>query len=124
MIIIASGKCKGHWSMAARCVMLQSRISIVSDLVGIEMGRSIAWPVKQRELIKFVIDSPADCREVENWLTEHPQARRDRVLLMPQGIDPAVLAHTTVWLEPFCRQHGFQLCPRRHIEWYGARRGT
>ena len=74
--------------------------------------------------LKFVIDSPADCAEVESWLAEHPQAHRDRVLLMPQGTGDAVLAKTTAWLEPYCRDHGFTFCPRKHIEWYGARRGT
>ena len=28
------------------------------------------------------------------------------------------------WLEPYCREHGFVFCPRKHIEWYGARRGN
>jgi 7-carboxy-7-deazaguanine synthase len=74
--------------------------------------------------LKFVVDSPADCCDVEAWLSEHPQARRDRILLMPQGTDPAVLAQTGNWLEPYCRDNRFQFCPRKHIEWYGARRGT
>ena len=49
---------------------------------------------------------------------------RSRVLLMPQGIDLAELASIGQWLEPYCREHGFVFCPRKHIEWYGARRGT
>ena len=28
------------------------------------------------------------------------------------------------WLEPFCEKHGLTFCPRRHIEWFGCRRGT
>jgi 7-carboxy-7-deazaguanine synthase len=74
--------------------------------------------------LKFVIDSPPDCNDVEAWLAEHPHARRERVLLMPQGVDAAQLAATSAWLEPYCREHGYRFCPRKHIEWYGARRGT
>jgi 7-carboxy-7-deazaguanine synthase len=74
--------------------------------------------------LKFVIDSPADCCEVEGWLAEHPLVRRDRILLMPQGIEAAALTQTGNWLEPYCREHGFRFCPRKHIEWFGARRGT
>jgi 7-carboxy-7-deazaguanine synthase len=74
--------------------------------------------------LKFVIDTPADLAEVQEWLSEFPLFRRDRVLLMPQGIDPAGLAGIAEWLEPYCREQGFAFCPRKHIEWYGATRGT
>ena len=74
--------------------------------------------------LKFVIDTPADCEAVEQWLGEFPAADRNRVLLMPQGIDAAALQATADWLEPYCREHGFVFCPRKHIEWYGAKRGT
>jgi 7-carboxy-7-deazaguanine synthase len=74
--------------------------------------------------LKFVIDRPEDCREVEVYLTEFPQIERNRVMLMPQGVDADVLAEKTAWLEPYCAQHGLQFCPRRQIEWFGTRRGT
>ena len=74
--------------------------------------------------LKFVIDTPADLAEVEQWLAEFPQARRDRVLLMPQGIDSATLDRIGAWLRPYCSEHGLVFCPRKHIEWYGAKRGT
>jgi 7-carboxy-7-deazaguanine synthase len=74
--------------------------------------------------LKFVIDAPADLEEVNCWLAEFPRIDRRRVLLMPQGTDVAGLAQIGKWLEPYCREHGFVYCPRKHIEWYGARRGT
>jgi 7-carboxy-7-deazaguanine synthase len=74
--------------------------------------------------LKFVIDTPADCDAVQHWLDEFPTADRNRVLLMPQGIEVAALGRIAEWLEPYCREHGFVFCPRKHIEWYGARRGT
>lgn len=74
--------------------------------------------------LKFVVGSLADCLEVEDWLQRYPLARRDRVLLMPQGTDPRTLDGIAIWLEPYCREQQLLFCPRRHIEWYGAVRGT
>jgi 7-carboxy-7-deazaguanine synthase len=74
--------------------------------------------------LKFVIDAPADCDEVLSYLKEFPHVRRDRVLLMPQGTDLPALRAKGQWLLPFCREHGFLFCPRKHIEWFGAVRGT
>ena len=74
--------------------------------------------------LKFVIDRPDDCREVETYLAGFPQIDRSRVLLMPQGTDPASLEEKAAWLEPYCQAHGLSYCPRRQIEWFGLVRGT
>ncbi len=52
--------------------------------------------------IKFVIDTPADCAEAEEYLAAMPQIDRARVMLMPQGTDPAELAAKAQWLKPYC----------------------
>jgi 7-carboxy-7-deazaguanine synthase len=74
--------------------------------------------------IKFVIDAPEDCREVEDYLAAMPGIDRRRVLLMPQGTDRILLADTAHWLAPYCRRHGLTFCPRNQIEWFGPVRGT
>jgi 7-carboxy-7-deazaguanine synthase len=74
--------------------------------------------------LKFVIDSPADCDEVETYLEEFPEVDRQRVLLMPQGTSLEELAARREWLEPESRRRGFTFCPRRQIEWFGYTRGT
>jgi 7-carboxy-7-deazaguanine synthase len=74
--------------------------------------------------LKFVVDSPADLAEVHGWLGQFPRADKARVLLMPQGTEPTALHSIQQWLEPYCREQGFVFCPRKHIEWFGARRGT
>lgn len=74
--------------------------------------------------MKFVVDSPADCREVEDYLHEFPEIDRNRVMLMPQGTTVEELAARGQWLEPYCQEHGLHFCPRRHIEWFGLTRGT
>ncbi len=74
--------------------------------------------------LKFVVDCPDDCREVEMYLSEFPEIDRGRVMLMPQGTDADELAERAAWLEPYCTEHGLKFCPRRQIEWFGSVRGT
>jgi 7-carboxy-7-deazaguanine synthase len=74
--------------------------------------------------LKFVVDQPPDLDDVQTWLSEFPEATRDRVLLMPQGIEAEALAARGKWLAEYCRERGYVFCPRKHIEWYGAQRGT
>lgn len=73
--------------------------------------------------LKFVIDQPEDCREVEEFLADFPGIDRARVMLMPQGIDARELARKAAWLEPYCRDHCLVFCPRRQIDWFGPGRG-
>jgi 7-carboxy-7-deazaguanine synthase len=74
--------------------------------------------------LKFVVDVIEDCQEVEAYLREFPTIDRDRVLLMPQGIDLDELSKKAQWLEPYCAAHGLRYCPRRQIQWFGLMRGT
>ena len=74
--------------------------------------------------LKFVIDRPEDCREVEAYLEQFPEIDRARAMLMPQGTDSQRLAEKATWLQPYCARHGLGFCPRRQIEWFGQQRGT
>ncbi len=74
--------------------------------------------------LKFVVDSPADAEEVLQYLSQLSHYDGDRVLLMPQGTQPAALDHQAEWLIPWCQRHELRFCPRAHIHWFGNRRGT
>lgn len=74
--------------------------------------------------LKFVVGSEADADEVLEYLSDFPQINRDRVMLMPEGVTLSRLHAIGSWLEPLCANHCLTYCPRRHIEWYGAMRGT
>jgi 7-carboxy-7-deazaguanine synthase len=74
--------------------------------------------------LKFVIDQPADIAEVHALLEVLPDVDRSRVLLMPQGITSEELNQRGPWLAEVCKENGFRLCPRLHIDLYGNRRGT
>ncbi|MBN2218455.1 MAG: 7-carboxy-7-deazaguanine synthase QueE [Pirellulales bacterium] len=73
--------------------------------------------------VKFVVERLKDCEDVERYLTELPEIDRGRVMLMPEGTDPAVLVDRARWLDCYCHNHGLGYCPRSHIEWYGPGRG-
>ncbi len=74
--------------------------------------------------VKFVVESPADCDEVERYLAEIPEIDRQHVMLMPQGIDRPTLARHEAWLRPYCENRRLSFCARQQIEWYGHQRGT
>lgn len=73
--------------------------------------------------LKFVITDPADLEEVRAVTTEIG-ALRERVLLMPEGVEPAVLAERGRWLVEICKREGFRFSPRLHVELWGNRRGV
>lgn len=74
--------------------------------------------------IKFVVCSANDIHEIEKWLERFPEVRRDRVLLMPEGISAEALREKEAWMNEICQTRGFRYCPRWHILWFGNRRGT
>ena len=45
-------------------------------------------------------------------------------ILMPEGIDPAVLAERSRWLSEIAKRTGFRMTPRLHIDLWGNRRGV
>jgi len=73
--------------------------------------------------LKFVVAAAADLAEIES-LVEMLKADPSRVLLMPEGVEPAVLSERSGWLVEECKQRGWRFCPRLHVMLYGNRRGT
>ena len=74
--------------------------------------------------VKLVIDTPADLDDVGRYLVEFPEISRERVLLMPQGVEQPQLDARADWLRPYCETQGLVFCPRKQIEWFGPVRGT
>jgi 7-carboxy-7-deazaguanine synthase len=74
--------------------------------------------------LKFVVDTPDDLDEILAYVDDVQPSNRERVLLMPQGIDNAELDRRAEWLIPKCAEHGFRYCDRSHVRWFGNRRAT
>lgn len=101
----------GTWS--ARHERDRCRPEVVRDLVE-----------RYEHQIKFVVAKPEDVLEIREYLSKFPEIEAERVLLMPEGVDSARLASIQNWLEVRCADHGYRFCPRKHIEWYGNKRGV
>lgn len=72
--------------------------------------------------LKFVIADPGDLQEVKTVCAEL-EAKPDRVILMPEGVDADTLRTRGRWLTALCMQHGFRYSPRLHVDLWGAERG-
>jgi len=73
--------------------------------------------------LKFVIAQPDDLTEVRA-IVEQIGAGKDRVVLMPEGVDSTKLAERSRWLVECCKQEGYRFSPRLHIDLWGNRRGV
>ena len=74
--------------------------------------------------LKFVADQPEDCVEILDYLEGFPEIDAERVLVMPQGVKEDKLTARESWIREFCDAHGFRLCRRMHIVWFGNQRRT
>jgi len=73
--------------------------------------------------LKFVVADPEDIDEIRSLLNQI-DADRAKVILMPEGIDPATLRERAAWLAEICKQQGFRFSPRLHVDLYGNTRAT
>jgi 7-carboxy-7-deazaguanine synthase len=84
-----------------------------------------AWAADYQVQWKFVIATEADLAEARAMLEESGlQPQPSQVLLMPEGIESATLQSRYPLLIEACKQYGYRLSPRLHIDWFGNRRGT
>lgn len=72
--------------------------------------------------LKFVITQPDDLTEVRKMVAE-TGAANDRVILMPEGTDPVILAGRARWLVEICKRDGYRYSPRLHVDLWGNLRG-
>jgi len=101
----------GQW--AAKHEATRHRPDVVAELIA-----------RHDYQLKFVVAKEEDLGEIETYLSEVGDVDRNKVLLMPEGIDSATLEQRATWLEPLCVDRGFTFCPRQHIFWYGNKRAT
>jgi 7-carboxy-7-deazaguanine synthase len=73
--------------------------------------------------LKFVIARREDLDEVRDLIICW-KAPRDRVILMPEGVDRETLRERALWLAEVCKEEGFRFSPRLHVDLWGDRRGV
>ncbi len=72
--------------------------------------------------LKFVVAKPEDLAEIQRMLDEIA-ADRAKVILMPEGIDGAVLRERGLWLAEIAKRAGFRYSPRLQVDLWGNRGG-
>lgn len=72
--------------------------------------------------LKFVVAQPGDLDEIQQML-DRLEADRGKVILMPEGVDAAVLRERGLWLAEIAKREGFRFSPRLHVDLWGNRRG-
>jgi 7-carboxy-7-deazaguanine synthase len=105
---------------AARHEARRTRPEVVRALM------AMPWQLKFVVRTDDAAELRADLDEIEGLLALYriSASDRERVLLMPQCIDPDKLASAYAALVPVCRATGFRLGPRLHIAIFGHRPGT
>lgn len=73
--------------------------------------------------VKFVVDAPSDLAEIERIVKEAEIPPR-QTLLMPQGVSTDETRPKMRQLAEICRQKGYRLSPRLHVDIWGNRRGV
>ena len=73
--------------------------------------------------LKFVIAERTDLDEVRDLIVQL-NADRERVILMPEGIDRDRLRERALWIAEVCKQEGFRFSPRLHVDLWGDKRGV
>lgn len=76
-----------------------------------------------RYQLKFVVDGERDLPEIHE-IVGRLGTLPDRVLLMPQAVEPGALRERSLAVVELCKRTGFRFCPRLHIELWGNRRGV
>lgn len=72
---------------------------------------------------KFVICSKEDLIELEDIISRY-NIRREKVILMPEGVDAESLKEKSLWLAEYCKKNSYRFSPRLHILLYGNERGV
>lgn len=97
--------------------------SLVDEGVRIRPDSLRAYGRSRKAWFKFVVCDQKDLEEIEAVLSEF-DLPRDRVILMPEGVDATILVDRGRWLVDVCKERGFRFSPRLHILFFGNKRGT
>lgn len=73
--------------------------------------------------LKFVVTAWDDIAEID-VICHEIGAPAKNVILMPEGIDNAVLRQRALWITEACKQRGYRFSPRLHVDLWGAKRGV
>ena len=73
--------------------------------------------------LKFVVAEDSDLDEIDQ-MREDLDAPKEKVLLMPEGVNREVLRERGAWLADICKARGYRYSPRLHVDLWGDKRGV
>jgi 7-carboxy-7-deazaguanine synthase len=97
--------------------------SLVNPKARTRRGALETFAGSSKSWFKFVVGNQQDVLEVDELVSEF-SLPRERVMLMPEGIDSETIIERGRWLVEVCKEKGFRFTPRLHILLFGNKRGT
>ena len=83
------------------------------------------WVNSYNFQLKFVVSKEEEIKEIQNVISRiEGEILPEKVLLMPEGIDPDTLRSRYDLLIDLCKENGYRLCHRLHIDLFGNTPGT
>lgn len=83
------------------------------------------WVNSYNFQLKFVVSKEEEIKEIQNVISRiEGKILPEKVLLMPEGIDPDTLRSRYDLLIDLCKENGYRLCNRLHIDLFGNTPGT
>jgi len=83
------------------------------------------WVNSYNFQLKFVVSKEEEIKEIQNVISRiKGKILPEKVLLMPEGIDPDTLRSRYDLLIGLCKENGYRLCHRLHINLFGNTPGT
>ncbi|MEE9592461.1 MAG: 7-carboxy-7-deazaguanine synthase QueE [Thermoplasmata archaeon] len=76
----------------------------------------------ERAFFKFVLCEPADIEEVNDLVGKYG-IKEDRVILMPEAVEPDSLGRRGRWVADLSKKYGYRFSSRLQIAWWGGARG-
>jgi len=73
--------------------------------------------------LKFVVSSPDDMAEIET-IRGACNADPTQVILMPEGTSRDALRERALWIAEICKERGYRLSPRLHVDLWEDRKGV
>ena len=91
----------------------------------LDYGILSEWVNSYNFQLKFVVSKEEEIKEIQNVISRiEGKILPEKVLLMPEGIDSDTLRSRYDLLIDLCKENGYRLCNRLHIDLFGNTPGT
>ncbi len=75
----------------------------------------------EKSYYKFVVSTEENLKEIKDFIKKH-NIRREKVILMPEGVKKRELQEKSLWLAEICKRENLRFTPRLHINLWGNKR--